>query len=80
MLNRTIPVIHDTYVSMDFGTGALKITRHDPNDFEIGHRHGLKVINVMNRDATLNDEAGPCAGMDRYERASGYGRILCGRA
>ncbi len=68
MLNRTIPVIHDTYVSMDFGTGALKITPgHDPNDFEIGQRHGLTIIGVMNKDATLNAEAGPYAGMDRYE-------------
>ena len=67
MLNRTIPVIHDTYVDMAFGTGALKITPgHDPNDFEIGRRHGLQVINIMNRDATLNDEAGPYAGMERF--------------
>lgn len=67
MLNRTIPVIHDTYVSMDFGTGALKITPgHDPNDFEIGQRHGLPIINVMNKDATLNDEAGPYAGLERF--------------
>ena len=67
MLNRTIPVIHDTYVSMEFGTGALKITPgHDPNDFEIGQRHGLPIINIMNKDATLNDEAGPYAGMERF--------------
>jgi valyl-tRNA synthetase len=67
MLNRTVPVIHDTYVAMDFGTGALKITPgHDPNDFEIGQRHGLPIVNVMNKDATLNDEAGPYAGMERF--------------
>ena len=67
MLNRTIPVIHDTYVSMEFGTGALKITPgHDPNDFEIGQRHGLPIVNVMNKDATLNGEAGPYAGMERF--------------
>ncbi len=67
MLNRTIPVIHDTYVSIEFGTGALKITPgHDPNDFEIGQRHGLPIINVMNKDATLNGEAGPYAGMERF--------------
>lgn len=67
MLNRTIPVIHDTYVSMEFGTGALKITPgHDPNDFEIGQRHGLPIINIMNKDATLNAEAGPYAGMERF--------------
>jgi valyl-tRNA synthetase len=67
MLNRTVPVIHDTYVAMDFGTGALKITPgHDPNDFEIGQRHGLPIVNVMNKDATLNAEAGPYAGMERF--------------
>ena len=67
ILNRTIPVIHDTYVSTDFGTGALKITPgHDPNDFEIGQRHGLPIINVMNKDATLNAEAGPYAGLERF--------------
>ena len=68
MLNRTIPVIHDTYVSMEFGTGALKITPgHDPNDFEIGQRHGLQIINVLNPDATMNENAGPYAGLDRFE-------------
>jgi valyl-tRNA synthetase len=67
MLNRTVPVIHDTYVSMEFGTGALKITPgHDPNDFDIGQRHGLPIVNVMNKDATLNSEAGPYAGMERF--------------
>ncbi len=67
MLNRTIPVIHDSYVAMEFGTGALKITPgHDPNDFEIGQRHGLPIVNVMNKDATLNGEAGPYAGMERF--------------
>ena len=64
VLKRTIPVIHDTYVDMEFGTGALKITPgHDPNDFEIGQRHGLMIINVMSKDATMNEEAGPYAGM-----------------
>jgi valyl-tRNA synthetase len=68
VLNRTIPVIHDTYVSMEFGTGALKITPgHDPNDFEIGQRHGLPIINVLNPDATMNQNAGPYAGLDRFE-------------
>jgi valyl-tRNA synthetase len=68
ILGRTIPVIHDTYVSMEFGTGALKITPgHDPNDFEIGQRHGLQIINVLNPDATMSKSAGPYAGMDRYE-------------
>jgi valyl-tRNA synthetase len=68
MLNRTIPVIHDTYVDMDFGTGALKITPgHDPNDFIIGQRHGLQIINVLNKDATMNANAGPYDGLDRFE-------------
>jgi valyl-tRNA synthetase len=67
ILNRTIPVIHDTYVTMEFGTGALKVTPgHDINDFEIGQRHGLQIINVLNPDATMNDVAGPYAGLDRY--------------
>ncbi len=68
MLNRPIPIIHDTYVDREFGTGALKITPgHDPNDFEIGQRHGLPFINIMNKDATLNEQAGPYAGLDRFE-------------
>ena len=67
ILNRTIPVIHDTYVSMEFGTGALKITPgHDPNDFEIGQRHGLPIISVLNPDVTMSQHAGPYAGLDRY--------------
>ncbi|HSH05357.1 MAG TPA: valine--tRNA ligase [Anaerolineae bacterium] len=68
MLNREIPIIADTYVDMSFGSGALKITPgHDPNDFEIGQRHGLEIINIMNKDATMNAEAGPYAGLDRFE-------------
>lgn len=67
ILNRRIPVIADDYVDREFGTGALKITPgHDPNDYEIGLRHGLDIVNIMNRDATLNEEAGPYAGMDRF--------------
>lgn len=67
MLGRPIPIIADKYVSMAFGSGALKVTPgHDPNDFEIGQRHGLPIINVMNKDATLNDNAGPYAGLDRF--------------
>ncbi|NOZ50190.1 MAG: valine--tRNA ligase [Chloroflexi bacterium] len=67
MLNRPIPIIHDTYVDREFGTGALKITPgHDSHDFEIGQRHGLSIINIMNKDATLNREAGAYAGMDRF--------------
>ena len=68
MLNRPIPIIADEYVDREFGTGALKITPgHDPNDYEIGQRHKLAVINILNPDATLNENAGPYAGMDRFE-------------
>lgn len=68
MLNREIPVIADSYVEMAFGTGALKITPgHDLNDFEIGKRHNLAIINVMNKDATMSEAAGPYAGLTREE-------------
>ena len=69
MLKRTIPIIHDTYVDMEFGTGALKITPgHDPNDFTIGQRHGLAIISVLDRDVKMRPEAGPhYAGLDRFE-------------
>jgi valyl-tRNA synthetase len=68
MLDRPIPIVADSYVDMEFGTGALKVTPgHDPNDFEIGKRHDLAIINVMNKDATMNEEAGPYAGMDRFD-------------
>jgi valyl-tRNA synthetase len=66
MLNREIPVIADDYVDMKFGTGALKVTPgHDLNDFEIGKRHNLAIVNVMNKDATMSEAAGPYAGLDR---------------
>ncbi|HQA70007.1 MAG TPA: valine--tRNA ligase, partial [Aggregatilineales bacterium] len=68
MLDREIPVIADEYVDREFGTGALKITpAHDPNDYEIGKKHNLPMINIMNKDATLNEAAGPYAGLDRFE-------------
>ena len=68
ILNREIPIIADDYVDREFGTGALKITPgHDFNDYEIAQRHELPLINIMNRDATLNQNAGPYAGMDRFE-------------
>ena len=68
MLDRRIPVIADPYVDPAFGTGALKVTPgHDPNDYEIGKRHGLAMINIMNNDGTLNANAGPYAGHDRFE-------------
>jgi valyl-tRNA synthetase len=67
ILNRPIPVIEDSYVDLEFGTGALKITPgHDPNDYEIGQRHGLPIVNVLNPDATMNANAGPYEGLDRY--------------
>jgi len=67
MLNRAIPVIADAYVDKEFGTGALKVTPgHDPNDYEIAKRHNLPMINIMHNDATLNANAGPYAGLDRY--------------
>ncbi|MCC7209486.1 MAG: valine--tRNA ligase [Anaerolineae bacterium] len=66
MLDRPIPVIADEYVDREFGTGALKITPgHDFADYEIGQRHNLPLINILNKDATLNDNAGPYAGLDR---------------
>ena len=68
VLGRLIPVVADEAVSAEFGTGALKITPgHDPNDFEIGERHALPVINVMGEDGTLNEAAGPYAGIERFE-------------
>ncbi len=68
ILNREIPIIADSYVEMAFGTGALKITPgHDPNDFEIGRRHNLAIISVMNKDATMAEAAGPYAGLERFE-------------
>ncbi len=68
LVNREIPVVADTYVEMEFGTGVVKITpAHDPNDFEVGLRHELPVIDVMNDDATMNGNAGIYEGLDRYE-------------
>ena len=67
-VNREIPVVADEYVDMEFGTGVVKITpAHDPNDFEVGKRHGLEVINVLNDDATINGICPEFEGMDRYE-------------
>ena len=68
LTDRTIPVIADEYVDMEFGTGVVKITpAHDPNDFEVGKRHNLPEINILNDDATINNLGGKYAGMDRYE-------------
>ncbi|WP_163194377.1 valine--tRNA ligase [Clostridium thermarum] len=68
LVNREIPVIADAYVDKEFGTGAVKITpAHDPNDYEVGKRHNLTEINVMNENGTINELGGKYAGMDRYE-------------
>ena len=68
LTDREIPVIADAYVDKEFGTGCVKITpAHDPNDFEVGKRHNLEEINIMNDDATINAVGGKYAGMDRYE-------------
>ena len=67
LVNREIPIIADEYVEQDFGTGVVKITpAHDPNDFEVGNRHNLPRINVMNDDATMNELSGKYEGMDRF--------------
>jgi valyl-tRNA synthetase len=67
MLGREIPVIADEYVTRDFGTGALKITPgHDPNDYEIGQRHGLPVLSMLDREAKVTSIGGPYAGLDRF--------------
>ncbi|GAB4504446.1 MAG: hypothetical protein Fur0043_14400 [Anaerolineales bacterium] len=68
MLGREIPVIADEYVSRDFGTGALKITPgHDPNDYEIGLRHNLPILSMLDREARVTEVGGPYAGLDRFE-------------
>ncbi len=67
-VDREIPIVADAYVEKDFGTGVVKITpAHDPNDFEVGKRHNLPEINIMNDDATINKNGGKFAGLDRYE-------------
>ena len=68
LVNREIPVVADSYVDMEFGTGVVKITpAHDPNDFEVGARHNLPIINVLTADAKIVDDYPAYAGMDRYE-------------
>ena len=68
LVGRDIPIVADDYVEMDFGTGVVKITpAHDPNDFEVGLRHNLEVINIMTEDAHMNELCGKYAGLDRYE-------------
>lgn len=68
IVGREIPIVADDYVEMDFGSGAVKITpAHDPNDFEVGNRHGLERVLVMNEDGTMNSRAGKYEGMDRFD-------------
>ena len=68
LVNRELTIVADDYVDPEFGTGAVKITpSHDPNDFEVGERHNLPQVNVMNDDATINENGGKYAGMTRYE-------------
>lgn len=68
IVGREIPIFADEHVDPEFGTGCVKVTpAHDPNDFEMGKRHSLEFINIMNRDGTLNDNAGMFAGQDRFE-------------
>ena len=67
IINREIPIVADAYVDREFGTGVVKITpAHDPNDFEVGKRHNLPEINILNDDATINENGGKFCGMDRY--------------
>ncbi len=68
IVNKVIPIVTDTYVDREFGTGVVKITpAHDPNDFEVGKRHNLPVVNIMNDDAVINENGGKYQGMGRYE-------------
>ena len=68
LVDREIPIIADHYVDMEFGTGVVKITpAHDPNDFEVGNRHNLPRVNVMNKDASINEKGGKYQGMDRFQ-------------
>jgi valyl-tRNA synthetase len=68
LMEREIPIVADAFVDPTFGTGAVKVTpAHDPNDFEIGERHGCAKVNILNADATIAEEGGPYAGLDRYE-------------
>ena len=77
IVNREIPIVADSYVDMEFGTGVVKITpAHDPNDFEVGRRHDLPVIHVMNDDATINKNGGNYEGMDRFAARAGIVKEL----
>jgi valyl-tRNA synthetase len=77
LVNRKVPLITDDYVDHEFGTGALKITpAHDENDYEIGIRHNLESIDILNDDGTLNEAAGVCIGMDRFSARDEVVKLL----
>ncbi|MBC7229008.1 MAG: valine--tRNA ligase [Actinobacteria bacterium] len=77
LLGRELPIIADEYVDPEFGTGAVKVTpAHDPNDFEMGRRHGLEEINIFTPEAVVNENGGPYAGLDRYEARNAVVRDL----
>lgn len=77
LVNRPVPIITDTYVELEFGTGALKVTpAHDPNDYELGEKYGLEVIDTINLDGTLNELAQFCVGQDRFEARKNIKKLL----
>jgi valyl-tRNA synthetase len=77
IINRSIPIITDEYVAMDFGTGALKVTpAHDMNDYQLGQKHDLEVIDIFNDDGTLNDHAQVCIGQERFEARKNIVKML----
>lgn len=77
LINRSVPIIEDEYVSMEFGTGCLKVTpAHDANDYELGLKHKLEVIDILNEDGTLNEKAVLCVGEDRFEARKKIARAL----
>ena len=77
LVNRPVPIITDSYVDLEFGTGALKVTpAHDPNDYELGEKYGLEVIDIINLDGTLNELAEFCVGQDRFEARKNIGKLL----
>lgn len=77
ILGREIPIIADEYVDIEFGTGALKITPgHDHNDYELGKKHSLRMINILNRDATINENGGQFEGLDRFEARTQLWKVM----
>lgn len=77
LVGRSIPIITDRYVDLEFGTGALKVTpAHDPNDYELGQKYGLEVIDIIDLDGKLNEKAEFCVGQDRFEARKNIGKIL----